>query len=109
MHTHEMYEDITVKKKAVAQMERALHETERALQLEEALVTLEVCGELEQGKARYSNDLVRKAEITRRLFARPTWQDLVQRQDILAQHVKELTADIGYYAQELAYAETAQD
>jgi len=108
MHTHEVLGEIATKQKAMAQMERTLHETARALELEEALATLEVYGELDQGKPRYSNDLIRKAEITRRLFARATWQEPIQRQETLEQQVKELKAEIGYYEREVEYAETSQ-
>ena len=95
-------------RKRVASTTRELRCTERALQYEEALMTLQVCGELDQGKPKYANDLVRKAEITRRLFLHTVWQDLVQHRDALEEAIASLGAEITYIDMEVAYGQSQQ-
>jgi len=100
---------IEAKKKGAARATRELHQTERALQFEEALMTLRVCEEIENGKPRFTNDLVRKAEITRRLFDHTVWQGLVERKDALEEAITYLEAEIGACTMEVANGQKQQN
>jgi hypothetical protein len=108
MDSSEIVRLIEAKKKGVARATRELHQTERALQCEEALMTLRVCEEMENGKPRYSNDLIRKAEITRRLFDHTVWQDLLEQRDMLEEEIAYLDAEIGAYTIEVTNGQKQQ-